>query len=52
VKLAQSAIPAKLHAYLDSDLLPVPKEEQRIVVEVAEPLRLIVTTFPFQRIVQ
>jgi hypothetical protein len=52
VRLAQCAIPAELHGYLDSNLPPVPKEEQRIVVEVAESSRLIVTTFPFQRIVQ
>jgi len=52
MRSAQSAIPAELHAHLDSVLLPTPKGKQRNLAEVAESSRLIVTTFPFQRIVQ
>jgi hypothetical protein len=44
--------PCSAACCLDSDLLPAPKGKQRIFIEVAEIPRLIVTTFPFQRIVQ
>jgi hypothetical protein len=52
MRLSQSAIPVELHADLEADFPPAPKGRQRILIEGAETLRLFVTTFPFQRIVQ
>jgi hypothetical protein len=52
MRSAQIAIPAELHAHLESDLLPSPRGKRRILIEVCRFKRLVVTTFPFQRIVQ